>query len=122
MGDAVILWITGAPGAGKTTQARKLERELAEQGMRPVVLDGDEVRTWLTPDCSFIAEDRLKHARRVFEVAKRIKQAGGVAICALVACPPERPDVLYYVTGRARPLWPGTTYTPPTDPDVTVQT
>ena len=114
----MIIWITGAPGTGKTT----LARERAKDRGRAVILDGDEVRQWLTPDCGFAPEDRLKHAHRVWEVARRISEAGGTAIVALVAPPPAPVDWLIWMDRPAcRPLWPGTTYTPPEDFDEVVQ-
>ena len=114
----MIVWITGAPGTGKTT----LAHERAKGDDRAVILDGDDVRQWLTPDCGFSPEDRLKHAHRVWEVARRISEAGGTAIVALVAHPPAPVDRLIWVDRPAcRPLWPGTTYTPPEHPDEVVR-
>ena len=115
----MIIWITGPPGAGKTTVAKRI----AETAVKPVLLDGDEVRKWLTPDCGFSDEDRLKHALRVYNVAGLISQAGGTAIVSLVAHPPWKIDRLIYVDGPARKgLWPGTTYEPPKNPDEVVNT
>ena len=114
----MVIWITGAPGAGKTTVAQRLAKTHA----RSIILDGDVLRQWLTPDCGFSSEDRLKHARRVWEVARRISEAGGIAIVALVAHPPAPVDHLIWVDGPARrPLWPGTTYIPPEHPNEIVR-
>ena len=115
----MIVWITGAPGTGKTTTAQRLAKTLP----RSCVLDGDEVRQWLTPDCGFSAEDRRRHAERVWRVASMLSEAGGTAIVALVAHPPSPVDLLIWVDGPARtPLWSGTTYTPPERPDLVVRT
>ena len=115
----MLIWITGAPGTGKTT----LAHQMAKTVDRAVILDGDEVRQWLTPDCGFSAEDRQKHAERVWRVASMISESGGTALVALVAHPPNPVDLLVWVDGPARkPLWPGTTYTPPDLPDLVIRT
>jgi hypothetical protein len=82
-------------------------------------LDGDDVREWLTPDCGFTDADRLKHAARVYEIARRTKKA----IVSLIAHPPGEVDYLIWVDGpNRRQLWEGTQYTPPEKPDLVVST
>lgn len=114
-----IIWITGAPGTGKTTTAQKFLRLFPEA----MVLDGDEVRKWLTTDCDFSDAGREKHANRVYEVAKRASTTGRNVIVALVAHPPGDVNMLVWVDGpNRRPMWEGTTYTPPENPDLVVKT
>ena len=114
-----IIWITGGPGAGKTTLAHRL----ADLFLNATILDGDEVRVWLTPDCTFTTEDRLKHSVRVLKVARLISDIGGTAIVALIAHPPAKVDTLIYVDGPNRkPLWEGTAYIKPEKPDLVVST
>jgi broad-specificity NMP kinase len=111
----MIVWITGAPGAGKSVLAAKFKDLLPDA----VILDGDEVRKWLTPDCGFSDQDRRKHAERVLRVARLVKNA----IVAVVAHPPEPVDLLVLVEGpNRRPLWEGTTYVRPEHPDIVVRT
>ncbi|MCA9936436.1 MAG: adenylyl-sulfate kinase, partial [Anaerolineales bacterium] len=43
-----VVWMTGLSGAGKTTIALILEKELQERGVRIERLDGDVVRESLT--------------------------------------------------------------------------
>ncbi len=112
----VIIWITGAPGTGKTTTAKQWQKAFPDA----LMLDGDEVRKWLTPDCDFSNEGRRKHASRVYEVAKR---TNGAVIVSLVAHPPGPVDMLVWVDGPPRrKLWEGTSYTPPEEPDIIVKT
>ena len=81
----MIVWITGKPGAGKTTTAKKLLRVMPHGTM---FLDGDEVRQWLTPDCDFSTEGRKRHAQRVYDLAIRASNA----VCAIIALPPGPVD------------------------------
>lgn len=79
------VWLTGLPGAGKTTLARALERELTSRGAVACVLDGDEIRTGLSRDLGLSRGDRAEQARRVAHVAVIVAGTGAVAIVALVS-------------------------------------
>lgn len=82
---APIVWLTGWPASGKTTIAYGVKEMLDYMEIPCEVLDGDEVRQWLTPDCGFTRDDRDKNVLRVAEVAKRMARSGIVAIVALVS-------------------------------------
>lgn len=60
-----VLWMTGLPCAGKTTIARKLQEHITNMA----VLDGDELREWLSPK-DFSKEARNEHNRKVAHLAK----------------------------------------------------
>ena len=79
------LWLTGLPGAGKTTLANALEQRLREQGRATCVLDGDDLRTGLCRDLGFSEADRIENIRRVAEVAKLMVDAGLTVVVALVS-------------------------------------
>jgi len=80
-----VLWMTGLPGARKSTLAQALHRELRGQGVRSVVLDGDHLRGSLNRDLGFSCRDRFENVRRVAEVAALLGDAGLIAIVALVS-------------------------------------
>ena len=80
-----VLWLTGLPGAGKSTIADALEAALLGLGMHTYVLDGDGVRTGLNKDLGFTPEDRAENVRRVAETAKLMMDAGLVVIVSLVS-------------------------------------
>ena len=46
------IWMTGLPCSGKTTIARKLSEHISNLA----VLDGDEIREWLSPNEDFSRE------------------------------------------------------------------
>jgi len=60
-----VLWMTGLPCSGKTSIARKLQEFVPNLA----VLDGDELRTWLSPK-DFSREGRNEHNRKVAHLAK----------------------------------------------------
>jgi adenylylsulfate kinase len=68
----MIIWLTGLPGAGKTTIAYKVKELLAEKGVDSEILDGDEVRKKISADLGFSPEDRATHNRRVIDMAKKL--------------------------------------------------
>ncbi len=80
-----VLWLTGLPGAGKSTIADALERKLLALGLHTYVLDGDGVRTGLNKDLGFTPEDRAENVRRVAETARLMLDAGLVVIVSLVS-------------------------------------
>jgi bifunctional enzyme CysN/CysC len=82
---APTVWLTGLSGAGKTTLAFALERELLRLGFPTCVLDGDELRRGLSSDLGLSPGDRAEQARRVACVATLISRSGVVAVVALVS-------------------------------------
>ena len=86
----VALWLTGLPGAGKSTLAHALEDALTRRGVSAYVLDGDNVRHGLSRDLGFSPAERSENLRRIAEVAKLFVDAGVVVVCAFVS--PARAD------------------------------
>ena len=80
-----VLWITGLPASGKTTLARELKRRLSDMGRRVELLDGDEVRRWLSPEAGFTKEDRERHLRGVAYVSRWLARNGGGVIASFVS-------------------------------------
>ncbi len=80
------VFLTGLPGAGKSTIAKVLYSRFLEMGDRPVtLLDGDIVRQNLSSQLSFSKEHRDINVRRIGFVASEITKNGGIAICAPIA-------------------------------------
>jgi bifunctional enzyme CysN/CysC len=85
-----VIWLTGLSGAGKSTIAQSLERDLFQRGMNTYVLDGDNIRHGLNSNLGFSPDDRVENIRRVSEVAKLMADAGTVVITAFIS--PYRMD------------------------------
>lgn len=58
MKSPFAVWITGLPASGKSTVAAALRAELADQGIRAVVLESDRLREILTPEPRFDEGER----------------------------------------------------------------
>jgi bifunctional enzyme CysN/CysC len=85
-----VVWFTGLSGAGKSTIAQALERDLFRRGIHTYVLDGDNIRHGLNSNLGFAPEDRVENIRRVSEVAKLMADSGVVVVTAFIS--PYRMD------------------------------
>lgn len=82
------LWLTGLSGAGKTTLAQEIQKELGSRGKTIEILDGDEVRTNLSKGLGFSKEDRDTNIRRIGYVA-RLLARNGVGVLSAAISPYE---------------------------------
>jgi len=79
-----IVWLTGLSGAGKSTLATSLAARLATQ--RPVeLLDGDEVRTFLSAGLTFSRADRDTNVRRIGYVARLLAKHGVLVFVSAIS-------------------------------------
>jgi len=81
----VCVWLTGLPGAGKSTIAGLLERRLIGLGQLAYRLDGDELRKGLNRDLGYSDADRTENVRRAAEVARLMVNAGVSPIVSLIS-------------------------------------
>ncbi len=79
------LWFTGLSGAGKSSIANLVEKQLHALGHRTYVLDGDNVRHGLCKDLGFGDADRVENIRRVAEVVKLMVDAGLIVLTAFIS-------------------------------------
>lgn len=84
-GRGCVIWFTGLSGAGKTTIAEILERDLRAGGAKVEVLDGDVVRQHLSKGLGFSKEDRDENIRRIGFVAHLLARNGVKVICSAIS-------------------------------------
>jgi bifunctional enzyme CysN/CysC len=80
-----VLWFTGLSGAGKSTIANEVEKQLNLMNRHTYLLDGDNVRHGLNKDLGFTEADRIENIRRVGEVAKLMADAGLIVLTAFIS-------------------------------------
>ncbi|PHQ48032.1 adenylyl-sulfate kinase [Streptomyces cinnamoneus] len=85
MSVGATVWLTGLPSAGKTTIARALAGRLRGVGGRVEVLDGDEVREFLSAGLGFSREDRFVNVERIGFVAQLLASHGVLVLVPVIA-------------------------------------
>ncbi len=83
--QGATVWLTGLPSAGKTTIARALAERLRAAGHRVEVLDGDEIREFLTAGLGFSRDDRHTNVQRIGFVAELLASNGVTALVPVIA-------------------------------------
>jgi adenylylsulfate kinase len=94
----LTVWLTGLPCSGKTTIANAV----AERLDGPVeILDGDEVREFLSRDLGFSQEDRDTQVLRVGWVASKLARHGVTVLVSLVSPYADARDKVRALHGEA---------------------
>jgi adenylylsulfate kinase len=79
-----IAWLTGLSGAGKSTLATAVSQRMA--AMRPVeLLDGDEVRLYVSAGLGFTREDRDTNVHRIAYIARLLAKHGVLVFVAAIS-------------------------------------
>ncbi|MFF3285933.1 adenylyl-sulfate kinase [Streptomyces sp. NPDC003023] len=79
------IWLTGLPSAGKTTIAYELAGRLRAEGHRIELLDGDEIREFLSAGLGFSREDRHTNVQRIGFVAELLASNGVKVLVPVIA-------------------------------------
>ena len=93
----MIIWICGARKSGKSTLANQLADRFK---VRPIILDGDEIRDTLNVDLGFSDKDRYENNIRIAKYAKKLEAQGHDIIVATIL--PDIDDLrerVYFITG-----------------------
>jgi adenylylsulfate kinase len=83
--QGATVWLTGLPSAGKTTIAQHLGERLRAEGHRVEVLDGDEVRRFLSAGLGFSREDRNTNVQRIGLVSEVLARNGVLCVVPVIA-------------------------------------
>jgi adenylyl-sulfate kinase len=81
----LTVWFTGLSSSGKTTLSLAVHRHLASTGHRVQLLDGDEIRRFLSRDLGFSKPARDENVRRIGFVAELLTQHGVIALVSAIS-------------------------------------
>src|ERR1019366_1027687 len=81
----LTVWFTGLSGSGKSTLSLAVSEHLAANGYRVQLLDGDEVRTFLSRDLGFSKQDRDENIRRIGYVAELLTKNGVITLVSAIS-------------------------------------
>jgi adenylylsulfate kinase len=70
------VWITGPPASGKTCLALAVRNRLAEEGVAAVWLESDALRRILTPEPTYLPEERDRFYAEVADLAALLVEQG----------------------------------------------
>jgi adenylylsulfate kinase len=80
-----LIWLTGLPGAGKSTLAEALVERLRAQSSQAFWMDGDHFRQIVGKDLGFTPEDRSENLRRAGTLARLLVDGGTNVVAAFVS-------------------------------------
>ena len=80
----IFIQMTGLSGAGKSTIAKKVQKNLQRKGLEVEVIDGDEYREGLCRDLGFSKEDRNTNIRRLGFVGKVLSRNDVITIMSAI--------------------------------------
>src|SRR5215475_1968925 len=77
-------WVTGLPGAGKTTIGRRLWQRLQAAGRFAIFLDGDVLRGILGGEHGHSQQERRALAQSYAQLCRELTLQGAEVVCATV--------------------------------------
>jgi len=81
-----VIWITGLSGVGKSSIAAQLAKSMGAEGVHPVVLDGDGLRSVLGREGDgYDSPSRRRLAGIYSRLCRLLASQGHVVICATIA-------------------------------------
>ena len=80
-----VFWITGLSAAGKTSIGRALSSHLQASGRQVIFLDGDTLRSAVSNDLGYSAENRRSAAMRNGMLCRMLAEQGFDIVCSTIS-------------------------------------
>tara|TARA_Y100001970_G_C13617242_1_gene547709 strand:- start:16 stop:480 length:465 start_codon:yes stop_codon:yes gene_type:complete len=82
----MIIWLTGQPGSGKTTLAKKLMKKipLENKGVKIINIDGDDLRS-INKNKDYSKKGRIKNISVAISIVRFLANKNYISIVSIVA-------------------------------------
>lgn len=81
----MVIWIIGLSGSGKSFLADKLKKKIKNS----IIVDGDQVRKYLTSDLGYNKIDRKKNSLMIQKLCRFLEEQKFNVICPILSIFPE---------------------------------
>lgn len=96
---SAVFWFTGLSGSGKSTVAMGVEHALFAKHLWPKMLDGDNIRTGISNNLGFSADDRAENIRRIAEMSKMFCETNIIVLACFISPTREIRDRARHIIG-----------------------
>ncbi len=80
----MIIWLTGQPGSGKTTLAKKLVFEFKNENSNVINIDGDDLR-FINKNQDYSKQGRIKNISTAISIVRFLANKKFICIISIVA-------------------------------------
>lgn len=81
----MVIWLIGLSGSGKSFYADKIYKELQKKNKKVIIIDGDEIRKYITYDLKYNLKDREKNSKVIQKICNFLEKKGFIVICAILS-------------------------------------
>jgi adenylylsulfate kinase-like enzyme len=85
----MVIWITGMSGSGKTFYANKICAYLKKKYNNIFLIDGDEIRKYITYKLKYSVSDRRKNSKFIQDLCKYLEKKNFLVVCAILSIFPS---------------------------------
>ena len=80
----MVVWLIGISGSGKSFYSKKIYN-LIKKRKKTILIDGDEVRKYITYNLKYSKKDREKNSLIISDICKFLEIKGYIVICSILS-------------------------------------
>ena len=80
----MVIWVIGLSGSGKTHISSVLNK-LLKKNHKTIVIDGDEIRKFITYDLGYDLNDRKKNSKKIQDLSRYLERKGFLVIVSILS-------------------------------------